>query len=249
MRLARLIISLLALVCACSSSDGLSQRTEPLNRPPMRPRRLQLPDPTPPPVLVAARDPVVEPVRVPDRVVVPEPERVEPPDEVIAMVPNTPVTPTVPDVRMPELDCTTRDAVGYKKGRRTPIEIVSVDGSPVELSTANAFWSMSEAAAKDGVELVIYSAFRSPEEQEYFYRCYTTCSCNGCSRAAKPGFSNHQMGKALDIAIWSPEVHPWLAANAKTYGFSSTVPGEPWHWEFKDKPKKKKQKKKAGVCG
>ena len=75
-----------------------------------------------------------------------------------------------------------RTAVGYRKGKAFPIELVSIDGAPIERTTANAFWAMRDAAAKDGVELTIYSAFRSPREQEYFYQCYRTCSCNGCSR-------------------------------------------------------------------
>jgi len=199
--------------------------------------------PVVPPTVLAQRDPIVRDPIVRDPIVrdaEPEVREPEPIEE----------EPAIPYVREAEVDCTPRDAVGYRKGRRIPITIVQVDGSPVERDTANAFLAMRNAAAKDGVELTIYSAFRSPEEQEYFYQCWQTCSCNGCSKAAKPGFSNHQMGKALDIAIWSPEVHPWLAANAKTYGFAATVAGEPWHWEFKGKAKKKGKKGKGalGVC-
>jgi hypothetical protein len=149
----------------------------------------------------------------------------------------------VPEIRVPELDCSVRPAVGYRRGKPFAIDVVTIDGAPIERATANAYWEMRAAAAKDGVELTIYSAFRRPEEQQYFYQCYKTCSCNGCSQAAKPGFSNHQSGHALDIAVWSPDVHPWLVANAPKFGFASTVPKEPWHWEFRGKPRK------AGVCG
>jgi hypothetical protein len=148
----------------------------------------------------------------------------------------------VPDIREPEIDCTAHAAVGYRRGKPFAIEVVTIDGAPIERNTANAYLEMRAAAAKDGIELVIYSAFRSPEEQQYFYACYKTCSCNGCSQAAKPGYSNHQSGHALDIAIWSPEVHPWLVANAGKFGFVATVAKEPWHWEFRGKPSK------SGMC-
>ena len=35
--------------------------------------------------------------------------------------------------------------------------------------------------------------------QEYLYACYVNCNCNNCNLAAKPGFSNHQSGHALDL--------------------------------------------------
>lgn len=152
------------------------------------------------------------------------------------------IVPPLAEIRVPDLDCSARPAVGYRRGKPFSIEVVTIDGSPIERATANAYWDMRAAAAKDGVELTIYSAFRSPEEQQYFYQCYRTCSCNGCSQAAKPGFSNHQSGHALDIAVWSPDVHPWLVANAAKFGFAATVPKEPWHWEFRGKPNK------SGVC-
>jgi LAS superfamily LD-carboxypeptidase LdcB len=155
---------------------------------------------------------------------------------------RTDTRPREPEIRVPDLDCSERPAVGYRRGKRFSIELVTIDGAPIERATANAYWAMREAAAKDGVELTIYSAFRSPQEQEYFYQCYRTCSCNGCSQAAKPGFSNHQSGHAVDIAVWSPDVHPWLVANAAKFGFAATVPKEPWHWEFRGKPRK------DGVC-
>ena len=150
--------------------------------------------------------------------------------------------PREPAIRVPELDCTQQPAVGYRRGKPFAIELVTIDYAPIERTTANAYWAMREAAAKDGVELTIYSAFRSPSEQEYFYKCYRTCSCNGCSQAAKPGFSNHQSGHAVDIAVSSPDVHPWLVANAAKFGFAATVAKEPWHWEFRGKPRK------DGVC-
>ena len=50
--------------------------------------------------------------------------------------------------------------------------------------------------------------------------------------AAKPGFSNHQSGSALDIALVYDGAYAWLKKHAQRFGFRRTVPGEPWHWEF-----------------
>lgn len=177
-----------------------------------------------------------------------DPERIDAPDraepsapvvEPLAVAPTpdvapilTPIEVVVPQVRTPELDCTPVAESGYRRGKKTPITIVTIDREPIERATANAYWAMRDAAATDGVELMIFSAFRSPAQQEYFYQCYRTCACNSCAPAAKPGYSNHQMGRAVDIAMW-PGVHDWLLANAKRFGFIATVKSEPWHWELR----------------
>jgi D-alanyl-D-alanine carboxypeptidase len=130
------------------------------------------------------------------------------------------------------VDCRPIEERGYRRGKRFPITVVTIDGRLVERKTANAYWNMQAAAARDGVELAIYSGFRTHAEQKYFYRCYRSCSCNSCTRAAKPGHSNHQSGRALDIGLW-PGTHDWLVANAGRYGFVSTIRREPWHWEYR----------------
>jgi D-alanyl-D-alanine carboxypeptidase len=140
-------------------------------------------------------------------------------------------------VRTPELDCTTTTEAGYRRGRRIDVKVVTIDDDRVERSTASAYWAMREAAAKDGVPLTIYSGFRSALEQAYFYQCYRCCCCNGCAPAAKPGFSNHQSGRALDLDVSPPGVHAWLVEHAGAFGFAATVSDEPWHWEYRGKPR------------
>jgi hypothetical protein len=93
-------------------------------------------------------------------------------------------------------DCTESKDTGYVQGDAFEITVVTVDGDPVEVETANAFIMLADAAAADGVTLKINSGFRTMQEQEYFYNCYINCSCNNCNVAAKPGFSNHQSGHA-----------------------------------------------------
>src|SRR4051794_16174288 len=91
---------------------------------------------------------------------------------------------------------------------------------------------MQRAAESAGVPLRVVSGFRTMAEQQYVYSCYRNCNCNSCSIASYPGYSNHQSGHALDLNTSAGGVYNWLAANAARFGFSRTVPSEPWHWEY-----------------
>jgi hypothetical protein len=82
------------------------------------------------------------------------------------------------------------------------------------------------------VNLHIVSGFRTMQEQEYLYSCYTHCNCNSCNLAARPGYSNHQSGHALDLNTSASGVYSWLEAHGAHYGFARTVPSEAWHWEW-----------------
>jgi hypothetical protein len=130
------------------------------------------------------------------------------------------------------IDCNEKQDTGYVKGNPFTITVVTVDGKPVERSTANAYYVMQQAAAAQGVNIKVVSGFRTMAEQQYLYNCYVNCNCNNCNLAAKPGYSNHQSGHALDLNSASPGVYTWLAAHAHEYGFEETVQGEPWHWEW-----------------
>ncbi|MCC6647582.1 MAG: M15 family metallopeptidase [Polyangiaceae bacterium] len=128
-------------------------------------------------------------------------------------------------------DCAESQDTGYKSGSPFSITVVHVDGEPVEVQTANAFLTMAKAAEGAGVALHINSGFRTMAEQQYFYACYVNCNCNNCNLAAKPGYSNHQSGHALDLATGGGAL-AWLNANGAKFGFSRTVPSEDWHWEW-----------------
>jgi hypothetical protein len=57
------------------------------------------------------------------------------------------------------------------------------------------------------------------------------------NKAARPGLSNHQSGRAVDISFnRASGAYEWLEANAMTFGFKRTVRGEPWHWEYVEAP-------------
>lgn len=131
------------------------------------------------------------------------------------------------DVRV---DATTacRNATGYSAGRPVNICVTEVDGKLVEYRTAEAYRSMKAAAARDGVYLQIVSGWRTMEQQRYLYNLYVSGRGN---LAARPGYSNHQSGLALDLNASARGVYNWLANNGARFGFRRTVPSENWHWE------------------
>jgi D-alanyl-D-alanine carboxypeptidase len=122
-----------------------------------------------------------------------------------------------------------RTVTGYAHGQKTRIQLVEVSGVELELATARAFRTMAKAARKAGIDIAIRSGFRSHEKQKELYRDYK----RGWGHlAARPGYSNHQNGKALDIYITDYRVYEWLKGHAAKYGFKRTVRREAWHWEY-----------------
>lgn len=127
------------------------------------------------------------------------------------------------------VSCTEKAATGYKSGAPYAMSVITVGGKSTAKPTAHAFLKMQQAADSAGVTLSINSAFRTQAEQQHLYKCYQTGSCNNGNLAARPGYSNHQNGRALDLATsnWT-----WVANNAARFGFKRTVPSERWHYEF-----------------
>lgn len=123
---------------------------------------------------------------------------------------------------------------GYENGIPFNIKVTTIDSKLVEVNTAAQFIKMKNAALKNGITLKITQGFRTFKEQEYFYNCYITKKCNNGNKAAKPGFSNHQNGKALDIILGNEQqegkIYKWLVENASLFGFYQTIEEEPWHW-------------------
>lgn len=119
-------------------------------------------------------------------------------------------------------------AAGYKRGVRSDICVVPVDGHWVEIHTAAAYDRLRKAAAAKGVHLHIVSGFRTMAEQRRLYSLYLAHKGN---LAAPPGYSNHQSGHALDLNTSAPGVYSFLANHGAEFGFRRTVPSEKWHWE------------------
>ena len=148
--------------------------------------------------------------------------------------PSPPPAPIV--VEAPRVEPQLPDPIarqGYRYGRPIMIDVVPLGAVEVEVSTARAFLAMQAAAMKDGVDLRIESGFRTAEEQRELFRAWRRGRGN---KAARPGESNHQSGRALDITVQSKGTFEWLEANAATFRFKRTVKGEPWHWEYVDAP-------------
>jgi hypothetical protein len=100
---------------------------------------------------------------------------------------------------------------------------------------AEHYLKLVNAAAAADVPMPLKSGFRSYPEQVYLFEGWSARR-PGFARAAEPGRSNHQDGLAYDFAIKSYEGNPrydWLKAHAPAHGFVRTVPGEPWHWEYR----------------
>jgi peptidoglycan hydrolase-like protein with peptidoglycan-binding domain len=126
-----------------------------------------------------------------------------------------------------------RPVTGYVNGVARQITLSPiVGGKEMRSDAAAAFNRMHAAARAAGINITVNSGFRSMEQQRALYRAYLNGTGN---LAAKPGFSNHQGGIAVDMNVGGTgtSTYRWLAANAKNFGFVRTVPSEPWHWEFR----------------
>jgi D-alanyl-D-alanine carboxypeptidase len=137
------------------------------------------------------------------------------------------------------------------------LQVVQTDpcGREYQLTpaAAQAWQSMKQAAQKDGIALLMVSAFRSVSRQieiiqnkldagESIHQILTVC--------AAPGYSEHHTGRAIDIATPElPELEEcfenslaftWLQQHASAFGFFLSYPKEnlsgyqyePWHWCF-----------------
>ena len=117
---------------------------------------------------------------------------------------------------------------------------------------AQAFRTMADAARADGISLRSVSSYRSYERQEELYTRYlkqyrrqTTVD----TFSARPGYSEHQTGLALDINVASVKANfestpafAWLKAHCAQYGFilrydqgKNNITGyrfEPWHYRY-----------------
>ncbi len=121
----------------------------------------------------------------------------------------------------------------------------------LSVATADAWRQMQQAAATDGVTLVLVSGYRSFEYQASLIRKKLDSGqqlSEILSVNAAPGFSEHHTGRAIDIATPGSEplteefedtaAFAWLGRNASRFGFSMTYPRdnpqgfiyEPWHW-------------------
>lgn len=129
------------------------------------------------------------------------------------------------------------------------------DGRPVRVtpSTAAAWEGLRLCAARDGVELLAISGFRSVARQTEILRGKLASGQPLASilrLVAAPGFSEHHTGRALDLGcaghtdleedFAATAAFHWLNIHAARHGFRLSYPHdnafgigfEPWHWLF-----------------
>ena len=113
------------------------------------------------------------------------------------------------------------------------------------------FIRMANAARREGLTLRSVSAYRSYNTQDSLYKRYV--KQDGVAAAdrysARPSFSEHQTGLALDINVAGSRYHfedtseyQWLIENCWDYGFILRYPSgkthitgyiyEPWHYRY-----------------
>ena len=120
------------------------------------------------------------------------------------------------------------------------ISLCTVGGITVNCAIKSQLQSLLNAASASGLTLT-GGGYRDPSAQIELRRqhCGTSyyaiyeMSASACSPpTARPGFSQHEIGLAVDFSNCSSQssaCYRWLSANASSYGFYN-LPGEPWHW-------------------
>jgi D-alanyl-D-alanine carboxypeptidase len=151
----------------------------------------------------------------------------------------------------------------YAPALATPNVPLRLNASTPEMQLSAAIVPAVEAlfgaAKQEGLPLMVASGYRSYQEQITVYnnevKNYGQQTAD--RESARPGFSEHQTGMALDVEPASRQCEvaacfgdlpegKWLAANAYKYGFvirytqgSEAVTGytyEPWHIRYVGKP-------------
>jgi zinc D-Ala-D-Ala carboxypeptidase len=120
---------------------------------------------------------------------------------------------------------------------------------------ADALKDLADGAKADGLELMVASGYRSYNFQVGLYNTYVRQQGQAVadSQSARPGFSEHQTGLAVDVEPGSRKCEvetcfgelaegKWVAANAWKYGFviryqenKQSTTGyiyEPWHLRY-----------------
>lgn len=111
--------------------------------------------------------------------------------------------------------------------------------------------AMVEAAWQDGVDLKVWSPYRSYETQKMLFenrvRKENGDEAKAATAVARPGTSEHNTGLCADFNMASSqfegtEMFRWLCDNAEDYGFILRYPKdriditgvmyESWHWRF-----------------
>ena len=133
-----------------------------------------------------------------------------------------------------------------------PSDLTVIDDQQLRQPAAAAFIKMRNDALANNMKLQVVSGYVSIEEQSALYNSYleTDTQENVDRYCARPGYSEHHTGLALDIAGSKPGTsqftstpeYPWVRANCYKYGFIirytdetedvTGFTGEPWHLRY-----------------
>ena len=128
----------------------------------------------------------------------------------------------------------------------------SYEGNKIRKEVNDQFVAMYNAAKKEELALIANSSFRSFQEQEETYSSSVKAHGKAWADqyAARPGFSEHQTGLAIDIITYgadrdtfeSTKEFQWLQDHAHEYGFILRYPKgkekitgydyESWHYRY-----------------
>lgn len=132
-------------------------------------------------------------------------------------------------------------------------QLKSVGSGRLQPAAANAYQRMTKSAARQGTSLWVASSYRSASRQKVLYTAYVARDGRKAADtySARPGFSEHQTGLALDVAGASCTLSGCFAdtaagrfvkAHAAEYGFVVRYPKgaaattgykyEPWHLRY-----------------
>lgn len=115
------------------------------------------------------------------------------------------------------------------------------NGAYLRHDAARAFLAAKAQAQKEGITILITSAYRSLAHQQALQGIYNV--------VAQPGTSRHGEGTALDIQTGT-RGYDWFVQNGPSYGWHyMAIPGDPVHFEYlggyKPKTSVKKQEKSS----
>jgi LAS superfamily LD-carboxypeptidase LdcB len=123
-------------------------------------------------------------------------------------------------------------------------KLATTHGITVAASIVDQLSAMLDAATAAGLhfsgsgyrdydtQVALRRAHCGPTSYDIYYRPSSECS----PPTARPGYSMHEQGLAIDFAESGNALTShddagwkWLDANAATYGFKN-LDSEPWHW-------------------
>lgn len=136
-----------------------------------------------------------------------------------------------------------------------PAKLVKIQGERLRSEAADAYKQFAQAGKSKGINVIPVSGYRSYSQQASLYDSYVTQygQATADTLSARPGFSEHQTGLAMDVGNASgvcalqacfenTPAGKWAAEHGWEYGFIVRYPAgaeattgytyEPWHLRY-----------------